>query len=216
MALTLTLDAALYGCSAGVVRDGDVLAARQASQPRGQAAALPHMARQVLEEAGFAAAGLSCVAVTIGPGSFTGLRAALALAHGIGLAAGVPVAGVTVAEAFGADAPDGRALWVAIDTKRGLVFLDRAGLLRSVALTALPEAPGRVAVAGDAAIAVASRLAARGDDVQLLAARRPSPAGIAAAASRREAAGLPAHPAHPLYVDPPEARPGPRGRPAPA
>ncbi len=214
--VVLTLDAALSGCSAGLVRHGEVLAVRQATGPRGHAAALPLMARQVLDQAGLAAASLCGVAVTTGPGSFTGLRAALALAHGIGLAAGIPVLGVPVAEAFQAEAPGDRVLWVAIDTKRGQVFLDRGGAVQNLPLASLPEAPGPVAVAGDAAIAVAARLAARGDDVLLLAARRPGPAGIAAAAQRRQAAGLPPHPAQPLYVDPPEARPGPPGRPAPA
>ena len=46
------------------------------------------------------AADLDLVAVTVGPGSFTGIRAALALAHGLALAAGVPVIGVTVGEAL--------------------------------------------------------------------------------------------------------------------
>lgn len=149
---------------------------------------------------------LAMVAVTIGPGSFTGIRAALSLAHGIALAAGVPVVGVTVGEALAV--PDcGRLQWVAIDTRRGRVFLEHGGGVATVALDALPDPPGPVSLAGDAAIAVASRLAARGADVLLLPARMPTPAGVAAAARRRAGAGPDSRPAQPLYVDMPEARP---------
>lgn len=202
----LTLDAALAACSAGLVDGGRVLAAR--SDVGGQAALLPVLAQRVRDEAGGV---FDAVAVTVGPGSFTGLRAALALAHGIGLAAGVPVLGVTVGAAMSHLLPPGRQFWAAIDSKRGRIFLERDGAVTSVALTALPHADGPVAVAGDAAIAVASRLAARGADVLLLDARRPDPLGIALAAARGET-----RPAQPLYVDPPAARPGPAGRPAPA
>lgn len=201
----LTLDAALPGCSAGVVRDGAVLAERSMDGARGHAAALPAMAAAVLAEAGVAAATLSLVVVTVGPGSFTGLRAALSLAHGISVAAGVPVAGVTVGEALDGPADD-RLHWAAVDTRRGRVFLEWDGNVRSAALDALPAPDGPVTVCGDAAAAVAERLAAGGCDVRLGGAR-PAPAGIAAAALRRAAAGLAPRPAQPLYVDPPEARP---------
>ncbi len=205
MTVILALDAALAGSCAGVVEDACAIAERV--DPAGQAVALPEMARDVLEAAGRA---VDLVAVTVGPGSFTGIRAALALAHGIGLARNVPVVGVTVGAALMVEPQAGRELWVAIDSKRGRVFLDRRGVIASVGLDALPMPELPVAVAGDAAIAVVSRLAARGADVQLLAARSPTPLGIAAAALRGKR-----RLAQPLYVDPPEARPGPAGRPAP-
>ena len=172
---------------------------------RGNLAALPAMAAAVLEEAGIGAAALSLIAVTVGPGSFTGLRAALALAHGIGLAAGVPVAGVTVGEAL-FDPGEPRLQWTAIDTRRGRVFLECGGEVRPAGLDDLPTPPGPLLVSGDAAVAVAERLRARGFDV-LLGPALPGAAGIAAAALRRAEAGLPVRPAQPLYVDPPEARP---------
>ncbi len=204
--LVLALDAALSGCSAGVIGPHGVVAERRAISARGHVAALPAMAQAALAEAGTAPAKLAMVAVTIGPGSFTGIRAALSLAHGVALAAGVSVVGVTVGEALAA--PDcGRLQWVAMDTRRGRVFLERDGGVSTVALDALPEPPGPVSLAGDAAIAVASRLAARGADVLLRPARMPTPAGVAAAARRRVNAGPDSRPAQPLYVDPPEARP---------
>ena len=207
--LVLALDAALSSCSAGVVGPLGVVAERRAMGARGQVAALPAMAQAALSEAGITPAQLAMVAVTIGPGSFTGIRAALSLAHGIALAAGVPAVGVTVGEALAA--PDcGRRQWVAVDTRRGRVFLERGGSVATVPLDALPDPSGPVSLAGDAAIAVASRLAVRGAAVLLLPARTPTPAGVAAAARRRVSAGPDLRPVQPLYVDPPEARPAKR------
>lgn len=196
----------MRGCSAGVVGPDGVLAERRAIDARGQVAALPAMADLALSQAAVTPAQLAMVAVTIGPGSFTGIRAALSLAHGIALAARVPLVGVTVGEALAV--PDcGRLQWVAVDTRRGRVFLERGAGVAAVALDALPDPSGPVSVAGDAAIAVASRLAARGADVLLLSARMPTPAGVAAAAWRRVSVGPDLRPVQPLYVDPPEARP---------
>ena len=216
----LTLDAALGGCSAGLVVDGVVVAEMRQAGGRGSTAALPALAEAVLD------GGLpDLIAVTVGPGSFTGVRAALALAQGIALGAGVPVLGVTVGEAIRAAWPGPRPVWVAVDSRRGRVFLDvgsgvladdGAGVLAddgatvlTAALNELPAPAGPVAVAGDAAIAVASRLAAKGFDIQLLAARFADAAGIAAGAMQAGRAALP------LYVDPPEARPNAPIRPAP-
>ena len=208
MTRILALDSALARCSAAVVCDGQVIAARQQDGSIGQAALLPVMASQVLSSAALAATDLDLVAVTVGPGSFTGIRAGLALAHGIALVAGVPVVGVTVAEALADSLPHlgARALWTAIDSRRNRVFLDRGAGFATVALDALPNPAGPVAVAGDAATLIAARLAARGVDVMLTDARLPSGRHIAAVAQRRLAGDVPPLPAQPLYVDPPEAR----------
>lgn len=208
MSLLLTLDAALDGCGAGVVRDGVVLAERRQAGMRGSAAALPALAEAVLRDAAVAACQLDAVVATIGPGSFTGVRAALALAHGIGAAAGVPVWGVSVGMALRAGVSVGRSVWVAVDSRRGRVFLDDGQTVIGVGLDALPAPAGAVAVAGDAAIGVASRLAGRGFDVMLLDEREVRAAGIALASVQ-------ASEARPLYVDGPEARPGRGMRPAP-
>jgi len=206
--LLLAFDAALARCSAAVVVDGQVAAERAEPGGRGHGAVLAPLVAAVLAEAGHAATALDAVAVTVGPGSFTGLRSAIALAQGIALAAGCPVVGVTTAEAMVAALPElpGWTLWVAIDSRRGRIFLDRGGSIRSVALDALPAADGPIAVAGDAAIEVAARLAARNDKVMLTEARLPLARHLARVAERRLRGELPPLPAQPLYIDPPEAR----------
>ena len=94
---------------------------------------------------------LDLIAVTIGQVLFTGIRAGLALAHGIGLAFGVPVIGVTVGEAIAEAFPHlgDRDLWVVTDSRRGHIFLERDGEILSLAVeAALPVPRGKVAIAG--------------------------------------------------------------------
>jgi tRNA threonylcarbamoyladenosine biosynthesis protein TsaB len=207
--LILTLDSALCVCSAAVVRNEQVQARREQPAERGQAMLLAVMVEATLAAAEVPPAALDLIAATVGPGSFTGIRAALALAHGIGLAAGVPVIGVTVGEALAEALPHlgRRQLWSVIDSRRGRLFVECDGRAEAIDADRLPR-PGRpVAVAGDAAIEVAARLAARDADVMLTDARLPQPRAIAAAARRRHAGDLPPRPAQPLYVDPPAASP---------
>ena len=221
----LSLDSASTRCSAAVVVDGDVQAARQAEATQGHAALMPVMVRDVLAEAGAPATSLDLVAVTVGPGSFTGIRAGLALAHGVALASGIPVVGLTVGEALADSLPHLglRQLWVAIDSRRQRIFLERNGVITAealdalAALAALAAPAGKIALAGGAAAVVAATLAARDFDVMLTDARLPAARHIALVGERRFRGDLPALPAQPIYVDPPEARLPPGGlRPAPA
>ena len=215
----LALDGALARCAAALVEDGEVVAIRQAAATRGHAGLLPPMAEAVLAEAGIAATGLDAIAVTVGPGSFTGLRAAIALAQGLAAGAGCPVVGVGVAEAMAAALPNlgGRELWVAIDSRRGRVFLHRAGsalkimVPEAMALDELPAptarlAIARLAIAGDAAIEVAGRLAAMDADVMLTDVRLPPIRQVALIAASRLLGHIPPLDAQPHYVDPPEAK----------
>jgi tRNA threonylcarbamoyladenosine biosynthesis protein TsaB len=219
----LVLDSALARCTAALVGDDVVVTARSEARRQGQEAVLPVMAREVLAQAlaqsGTTAPSVDLVAVTIGPGSFTGIRAGLALAHGIGIALCVPVIGVTVGEAIADAFPHlgDRVLWTVTESRRGHVFLERDGETVSHAQNALPLPPGKVAVAGGAALEVAARLAANGANVMLTDARYALPRHIALVATRRHAGALPPRAAQPLYVDPPEARLPPGGlRPLPA
>jgi len=204
----LALDSALARCSVGLVVAGRLAAARSEEADHGQAARLPAMTAALLAEAGLPMASLDLIAVTVGPGSFTGIRAALSLAHGLALGAGIPAIGVTVGEALAASLPHlgGRAFWSAVDSRRGRVFLERDGAIAAYRLDELPAAPHRTAIAGEAAIEVAARLAAQGADMMLTDARLPQVRYVAEAAIARRAGLLPPLAVQPVYVDPPAAR----------
>lgn len=212
----LALDSASSRCSATLVRDGDVLASRQQDIERGHAGLLPVLAADVFAHAGVAASDLDLVAVTVGPGGFTGIRGGIALAQGIALAADVPVIGVTTGEALAESLPQlgDRTLWVATPSRRGRIFLEIGDQVLSLALPELPDPQGPVAAAGTAAAEVTSRLAARGANIMLTDARLPTGRHIAAVARRRMLGEIRPLPAEPLYIDPPEAKPNaPMGAP---
>jgi tRNA threonylcarbamoyl adenosine modification protein YeaZ len=211
----LVLDSALSRRTAAVVADDVVLASRSEAGKQGHEAALPLMARDVIHESSKNGHGsaVDLVAVTVGPGSFTGIRAGLALAQGIALAEGITVVGVTVGEAIGDAFPNlgDRALWVVTDSRTGHIFLEypshgRGPEIVSLARDALPRPDGKVAIAGGAAVPIAAALAASGANVMLTDARYPLPRHIAVVAARRHAGLIPPRPAQPVYVDPPEAR----------
>ena len=88
--------------------------------------------------------------------------------------------------------------------------------IESLAIDTLPTPSCPVAIAGPAALEIASRLAARGCDVLLTDCRYAPPRHVALIAARRHNGEIPARLAQPLYVDPPEARlPAGGLRPAP-
>ena len=207
----LALDAALGPCSVALL-DGET---SQADQRHGSRAELTQLS--ALTQALLGTAALNAVAVTVGPGSFTGLRSAISLAHGVALGRGVPVIGVTVAEALAEQVtlPPGAALWVALDTRRGRIFLARDGSLEVVALDELPPPGCPVMVAGDAADDVAVRLRAMGCEAVAIGPRQVSAVATGRVALRRLAGHLPACVAQPLYVEPPEAQVAAGLRPAP-
>jgi tRNA threonylcarbamoyladenosine biosynthesis protein TsaB len=215
----LALDSAVARCSATIVADGEVIAGYQQDLERGHASVLPIMAQDCLRDAGIEAADLDLIAVTVGPGSFTGIRGGVALAQGISVAAGRPVIGVTIGEALAESLPQlgGRTLWCATTSRRGRIFLEIGDAVLSLALTELPNPRGPVAIAGGAAGEVASRLAARDINVMLTDARLATGRHIAQVAERRFRGTIRPLPAEPLYVDPPEAKlPGGKTPPLPA
>ena len=67
-------------------------------------------------------ADLTRLAVTVGPGSFTGLRIGLSAARGLALARDIPVVGVPTLLALSLTAPEGRPVTVAIDARRGEAY----------------------------------------------------------------------------------------------
>lgn len=76
------------------MRDGQVVAIRQESMARGQDARLVPLVQDLMAEVAVDYTALDRIAVTTGPGSFTGIRIGLAAARGFGLAATKPVIGV--------------------------------------------------------------------------------------------------------------------------
>jgi tRNA threonylcarbamoyladenosine biosynthesis protein TsaB len=205
LAPILAIDAAGPRAGVAILDEYGVTRARRIAEARtGLAEILPQLLETCLREAGVAP---QLVAVTIGPGSFTGLRNAIALAQGFSAAAGLKLLGVPVAEAFAAAFPGlHRPLWVAIRARRDRLFILRDGTAESCADADIPRSRAAIALAGDAANEVAARLAAAGHDVMLTNARLLDPVWVARAALARHAAGLPPHPAQPIYVDPPEAK----------
>src|ERR1700688_1080154 len=102
--LILAIDTALDGCAAGVLdtEAGKLLAQESEGMKRGHAEALMPLIARVMKASGIAFSGLDRIAVTTGPGSFTGLRVGLSAARGIALAAAKPVVGVTTLTAYAA------------------------------------------------------------------------------------------------------------------
>ncbi|MGQ9366269.1 tRNA (adenosine(37)-N6)-threonylcarbamoyltransferase complex dimerization subunit type 1 TsaB [Azospirillum sp. ST 5-10] len=224
----LGLDTATTGCSAALWDDGRVVARRAPPMVRGQAEALVPMAQAVLAEAGIGFDALDRIAVTVGPGAFTGLRIALAAARGFALAAGVPVVGVTTFEAVARGVPEaeraGRALLVAIDSRRAEPFLQlfdgdlaprgEPALLEPSAVPGWLAAAAPLLVAGDGAAALRPVLEGRRDTAFAAGPGLPDAAVVAALGGER-AVGLPPQP---LYlrapdVTVPKARPTAGGRP---
>jgi tRNA threonylcarbamoyladenosine biosynthesis protein TsaB len=102
--LVLAIDTALGACACCVldVESGHLVASQSLPMARGHAEALMPVIAEVMAQAGVAFADLDRIAVTTGPGSFTGLRVGLSAARGIALAASKPVVGVTTLTAYSA------------------------------------------------------------------------------------------------------------------
>src|SRR5947209_2932504 len=102
--LILAIDTALEACAAGVLDTdaGSMIAQQSLPMKRGHAEALMPLIARVIKASGIGFAGLDRIAVTTGPGSFTGLRVGLSAARGIALAAAKPAVGLTTLAAYAA------------------------------------------------------------------------------------------------------------------
>jgi tRNA threonylcarbamoyladenosine biosynthesis protein TsaB len=204
----LGLDTATSGCSAALwdddTRDGGapggrVIVQRSAPMARGQAEALAPMA------------------VTVGPGAFTGLRIALAAARGFALAHDTPVVGVTSFEAIAHGLPDaeraGRAVLVAVDSRRAEPFLQLfapdltpigdPAMLAPPAIAAWLDGvwpSGPLLVAGDGAGLLRAPLNGRTDLAYASGDGIPDAAVVARLGATRPTGG----PVDPFYLRPPD------------
>lgn len=124
----MVIDTALGACAAGVFEgEGGAplrpLGLRVEVMAKGHQERLGGLARDAAAEAG-GFDGVARIGVTVGPGSFTGLRVGLAFALGLGAALDRPVVGISTLDALAASVPDGDQGLVAavIDARRGQVY----------------------------------------------------------------------------------------------
>tara|TARA_R110002124_G_scaffold33593_2_gene111156 strand:- start:1482 stop:2138 length:657 start_codon:yes stop_codon:yes gene_type:complete len=207
--------------SAAVVDGERVLAHHFELRTRGHAEELMGLIGAVLAEAGMTPADLKALAVTIGPGTFTGLRVGLAAARGLALARALPLVGITTLEAVAAPvtcAAD-ETIAAVFDARRDEIYLqafDHAHLPLSEPMIvsldgATDHLPGsRIVAVGTGAGLLSARLADKGIPCTLAEAlAQPDALTVARLALARLKAHGPDHfrvaPA-PLYLRAPDAK----------
>jgi tRNA threonylcarbamoyladenosine biosynthesis protein TsaB len=203
--IVLGLDTCLNACSVAVLDGERVLAHASEAMARGHQERLAPMAQAVMAQAGLGFDRLERIGVTVGPGSFTGLRVGVAFANGLASALGIPAAGVGSLEALAAEAQG--LVAAAIDARREQVYLQ-------------VFEDGRALMAPDALPlgAAAARLAeiGRGRRVTLVGSGAPplaragdavlAPEGCDARQVARLAAARAPAPLRPLYLRAPDAK----------
>ena len=204
----LALDSATSHCSVALCIDGRRIVGDRTPEGGSQGDAIPVVVEAMLQEAGLAIDDLDRLAVTIGPGRFTGLRAGLAFMRGLSLASDVPLIGVTTLEAVfeSTSCADQEVALAVIDSKRAELFFqifDAQGLALGAAFAMRPDdlaqctvAHPRIVVVGELAGMVAARLGASTRAIE----RHVEAFDVAAIAARRTPTRAP--PA-PLYIHPP-------------
>lgn len=216
--MILAVDTALAACSAAVFDSDEqcLLAARFESMATGHAEAIAPMVQETMQAAGLEYGSLHRIAVTIGPGTFTGLRIGLAFARGLGLALSLPVVGVSSLKALAANIaenPGELSIVAAIDARRGNVYLQLYTPLlvplREPRICPLAEAARSIPEGRYLAVGSAART--------LIAAEHPQAVLIKAAASDQTTAATVARlaagekpgvlPPEPLYLREPDAKP---------
>ncbi len=122
----LGIDTALGACSAALLDGDQIVSHAHESMQRGHAEALAPMVDAVMRSSGLSFSNLERIAVTTGPGTFTGQRVGLAFARALALALKIPIVGVTTLDAMAAQAlAEERADWAAVasDAKRGEFYI---------------------------------------------------------------------------------------------
>lgn len=208
----LAFDTAMAACSVAVIDTdhGLPLAAALVPMERGHAEAVAPMVEVAMAEAGLGFKDLDRIAVTIGPGTFTGVRIGLSLARGFGVALNLPVVGIDTLSAIAQNLSAGPALVVA-DARKGEVYAAHfdAELQCLLGPTVMPleraadDLPPGTLVLGTASELVIAA-SGRNDLIRAMAGDLPVAANFAP-----YAAGLPAPsaPPAPLYLRSPDAKP---------
>jgi tRNA threonylcarbamoyladenosine biosynthesis protein TsaB len=205
--IVLALDTCLSTCSVAVLDGERLLAHANEAMARGHQERLAPMAREVMAQAGVGFPELERIGVTVGPGSFTGLRVGVAFAKGLAAALSIPAVGIGTLEAMAAPYPG--FVFTAIDARRGQVyaqaFEDGRPLMAPDALTAETAAARLAEIGGGRAVTLV------GSGAALLAPLIPDATTIAAeGADARDVARLAAArapgPLKPLYLRAPDAK----------
>jgi tRNA threonylcarbamoyladenosine biosynthesis protein TsaB len=213
----LAIDTALEACSAALLDTGEaaILASESTPMTRGHAEALLPVVRAVMAQARLSFADLDRIAVTIGPGSFTGLRVGIAAARGIALAAAKPVVGLTTLAALAAPyiaLDDSVPVAAAIDARHDHVYLQIIGpggrILISPRIVPLREAAHAAAGASARLVGSGAQMIADvwpdATSPRLIDARRAADIDwVARLGAVADAGAAP----KPLYLRAPNARP---------
>jgi len=205
--LVLGLDTCLSSCSVAVFDGERVLASAREVMARGHQERLAPMAQAVMAEAGLRFDQLERIGVTVGPGSFTGLRVGIAFAKGLAAALDLPTVGVGALEALAAEAQG--LVFAVVDARRGQVYLqgfeDGRALMAPDALTA------ETAAARIAELSMGRPLTLVGSGAALLEGLAPAAQVVPAeGADARHVARLAVtrepRPLKPLYLRAPDAK----------
>lgn len=219
----LALDTTMQACSAAVLRNTgetrDIFRLYE-ERERGHAEALMPMIEKVMAESGLSFDELDRIAVTVGPGTFTGVRVGVAAARGLALATGAGLIGVTslavIARAVMNErdgGPHDGIIAATADARRGQVYFamfDAQGraICDHMALTpqevaGLLPASGGITLAGSGSALVAAATPGRGLD-GIFDNLQPDAATLAGMATERDAEP---GPVSPLYLRAPDAKP---------
>jgi tRNA threonylcarbamoyladenosine biosynthesis protein TsaB len=217
--IVLAIDTALDYCAAAVLDAATkaVIAQETLEMKRGHAEALMPLIARVMTASGLTYLELDRIAVTTGPGSFTGLRVGISAARGIGLAADKPVIGLTTLSAYVAPLVaehHEQPIVAAIDARHDHVYFqvvagNGSTLMRPAVVpiedTFVASRFGALRMVGNAARILSDRWP-RNVPAPSLVDPRPGPdiAWVAWIGAATEPA---AAPAKPFYLRPPDAKP---------
>lgn len=201
--LVLAFDTATPAVTVALHDGRGVVARESATDARRHGELLAPAIEVVLARAGATPRDLTAVAVGVGPGPYTGLRAGLVTAQVFGSTLGVPVHGVCTLDIIAAQVSGSRPFIVATDARRKEVYwasYDADGKRLSGPLVSLPaQVPGGYPIAGQGARLYPSL----GEAIE---PGYPDAARLAGIVVDRIARGLPASPPEPLYLRRPDAR----------
>lgn len=206
--IILGLDTCLSACSAAVLADGRILASTSEPMARGHQERLAPLVADLMSKAGLGFADLDRISVTVGPGSFTGLRVGLAFAKGLSEALERPLVGVSTLEALAFGLHEGLCL-CAIDANRGQLYFQ--AWLNGAALEPPQVLPVADAIAATMSLSPETPCLITGPGAHLITAARPAARHVVretcdpAAVASLGAASL--NPARPLYLRAPDAKP---------